>query len=397
MNTYGTDENEVVKGVSLSHNLRSLLTSTVLMNIGSNLVTTFGVIFFYEQFNNSLTAVLFLYGLLYLVFALTAHFGALLIGGVGMKRMMVVAIFFLTGATVVRALWETNPTLYLLLFFIFFVLFKMLFWVPYHVELTAFTNKHKRGRQMAFIGNISELFTAVLPFLSGLVVVYFGFEVLFYFSAVFTLVSAVPLILIHDTHEVYEWKFLQLLREFFKRKNRSIVISNFGNGVEDAVGTIIWPVFIFILLLGDYVSVGLLSSVVMLSIIMLTYFFGRITDFFGNSITLRLSSLLNVSGWLLKLLVESATSIYFIDTYHKLGKTLNMIPFKATVYDVAEYNKHYVDEYIVLRETAFLVGKSCMCFLAIVLLMVSTVKITFIIAALATLTMTLVSKKVLID
>jgi MFS family permease len=348
------------------------------------------------MFDNSIEKVLLLYGALYVAFALTAHVGAKLIAPLGMKYMMVLGIVFNTLMHIVRVFWDSNPVLHLILFILFFIIFKMLFWVPYHIELAAFTDKKKRGGQIALLENTALGFTIIMPFLSGVFLFHFGYSAMFFIASTFALLSAIPLLKMQDTKESYDWSIKKLVSEFFKKKNLPVVVSNIGNGIEDAVGSVIWPLFIFILLSGAYIQVGAVTTLVVISTIVLQYLFGRLTDKIGRKKAIEYGSFLNITGWIAKIFSESFVGIYLADTYHKLGKRLNMIPFRAAIYDEAEYNMHHTDEFMVLRETSFLIGKAFMLFVAIILIQFFSIKVTFIFAALATFTLILATKKVLI-
>jgi len=367
------------------------------MQIGAGIYGTFGVIFFYEKFGNSIEKVLVLFALLYAIFIVVTHLGAKLISRLGMKKMMVFAVFFSTSSIVARYMWDSDPTFYLVIFFVAFALFKMLYWVPYHVEFTAFTDKEMRGKQMALLGNVSKIFTAVLPLVGGFILTVSNYNTLFLTSAIVISLSVIPLFYIKETKEEYEWSTTHLIREFFDKANRPIVLSEFGNGIQDAVGSVIWPVFIFILLKGDYFSVGLVSSLTIVVLMILSLVIGSFIDKLGRKKVLKIGSILYTTGWLFKIFVETSFGIFLVDTYHSFGRVINKLPFDATAYDHAEENERFVDEFTVLKEISLILGKMVMFVMSIFIIGIFGITATFIFAALATLSMTLISKSVHVD
>jgi len=362
--------------------------------MGGSFVATFGIIFFYEQFGNSIPKVLLLFGLLCIAFTLTTHVGAKLIQKIGMKKMMIISIFFLVIMSLVRAWWDINPSLFLSIFFISFIIYKMLYWVPYDIEFTAFTKKGSRGKQVAIYYNVLSAFSVVVPVISGILLSQYGYDLLFYISSILVFLSVIPLFFMEETKESYDWNFLEMLKNMFKRKNRSIILGNFAVGAENAVSALIWPIFIFILLLENYTSVGLVISLVFITTFLFRFIIGFITDKYGNKISLRIGSFLHITGWISRLFVSTGPDIYIADSHYKTGRATNLVAFKSSVYDVADFNDHYVDEYTVLRTNAFLFGKGLMCLLSIILITLFSIKITFIIAMLSVILVSLVNKKI---
>jgi MFS family permease len=380
--------------IDLSKNLTALLTNSAIRTVANGVISVFVVIFFYEQFGYSLKNVLILHAALYVLFIATTHLGTKLIKSLGMKNMLILGTLMLATTRLVRGVWDSDPAFFFILYVLLFVIFKMLFWVPYHTELASFTSKKKRGSELALIDNVSLALALILPIISGLLLTSFGYSTLFFLSAGITVLSVIPLFSITEREEVYEWTLPQLVSELFSKRNRPLVLGNFGNGVEDAVGSIIWPVFIFVILDGAYIQIGMVTSLVILSTIALQYLFGKLTDRYGSHKIMELGSLFQATGWIAKIFSESLIGIYLTDTYHKLGKRLNMIPFTTALYEGAEYNHHYADEYMVVREMSFMIGKALMCILAIGLINLFSVQATFLIAALATLLMIQVTKLV---
>ena len=382
--------------IPFSPSIVYLYLNRLLIQIGSGIVGAFGVIFFFEKFNNSITDVLLLFMALYIVFTAITHFGAKFLSLIGMKKMMILSVFFLTASVIARFLWEGNPYLYLILFFIFGTLYKMFYWVPYHVEFAAFTNKEKRGRQMAILSNISDLILAVLPIIGGFVLATKGYDTLFLISAILIFISIFPLFYIRETKERYTWGIFKIIKELLRKDNRPLVLGNISNGIQDAVGTVVWPVFIFIILQGDYLKVGIISSLTVVVLILLRFAVGAAVDKLGRKKVLKFGSIFATTGWIAKIFIESGTGIFLADTYHNFGKVVHKTSFDVTVYDGAADNGHFIDEYTVLKEISLNLGKGLMLGFSILLITNFGIRATFIIAAVATLIMGVASKRVLL-
>ena len=385
------------KNVNFSPNAVYLYLNRLLIQIGLGILGIFGVIFFFEKFGNSVEKVLALYAVFYLVFAITAHLGAKLIERIGMKRMMAIAVVFLFLNIMSLFFWERNPSFFLLTFFIFVVLYKSFYWIPYHIEFAEFTNRKTRGKQMAIFSNISEVIIAVLPIIGGLIIYNRGYESVFLIASIIVLISILPLLFIRETKERYSWSAGTLIKEFFQKENRPIVWSNMGNGVQDAVGMVIWPMFIFTILEGNYLSVGIVTSLTIIALIVLRFSVGGALDKMSKGKVLKLGSIFYTTGWIVKIFVETGTGVFLSNTYHNFGKVVNKLSFESESYEQAADNGHYIDEYTVLKETSLHVGKGVMFLASIPIVIFLGITTTFVLAAVATLFMTLISHKVQIS
>lgn len=382
------------KKVSFPPNVVYLYLNRLLIQIGLGIFGIFGVIFFFEKFGYSIEKVLILYTTFYVAYIVVSHLGAKMIERIGMKKMMIISIVFLFSTVFSLFLWDTNPLLFLIAFFIFSTLYKGFYWIPYHIEFAKFTNSKIRGKQMAIFLNISEVALAILPIIGGLIIYNYGYEVVFLISSIIVSISIIPLFFINETREVYTWSACKLMKEFFQKENRPIVWSNIGNGVQDAVGVIIWPIFIFTILQGNYFTVGLITSLTIISLIILRFIVGNALDKMSKGKLLRFGSIFYTTGWVVKMFVETGTGIFLSHTYHNFGKVVNQLSFDSEVYEQAADNGHYIDEYTVLKETSLLVGKCLMFLISIPLVIFLGITATFILAAVATLFMTLLSHKV---
>jgi MFS family permease len=380
-------------GISLSKNILFLYFNRLLVQSAFGLITGFGTLFFYERLGESVPAVLLLYAVLHFAFAIFNHISAKFIKVFGMRKMMIFALLSLSVMFLSRTIWDFNAVLSLGLYFISYTLYKSFYWIPYHVEFAAFTTKRSRGKQTAILYSIGDMFAAALPFFGGFILGLSGYNTLFYAGFVLVLLSILPLFHVHETREVYRWSLRKLIHEIFDEDNRPMVTSNFGNGMQMAVASTIWPIFVFITTDSDYIKFGAILAVVSITLILLQTVVGRYLDKFGREKVLRFGNVVYFTGWLFKALITSVTGIFVIDTYHRFGNMINTISFNVTAYDQAADNGHFIDEYTVLRETAALLGRVVMYLILIPVVMWFGIKISFVLGAMATLLMVFINKQ----
>ncbi|MEK7072306.1 MAG: MFS transporter, partial [Patescibacteria group bacterium] len=275
--------------------------------------------------------------------------------------------------------------IFVILMIIMIEIHMMMFWVPYHTDFASFTNKKERGRVIGFQSSISSLVSIFVPIISGWIIYNYDFDVLFLIVIILIAVSVLPLFMVRPTYEKFSFSFLETWRQFFKKKNRPMALSFFSIGIENMIGGIIWPIFIFQLLEGNFLKVGVISSVIILSTIILQLVMGSYTDKFNKYKLLKWGSGLYALGWILKAFVLTGFQIFVVSAYHNFAAIIMQTPFSAITYEKAADSGHYVDELTVLREIALNLGRAVGAIILIVVINFIGLQWTFILAAIAAL------------
>lgn len=371
---------------SLSASVTALYSNIVINEIGSGLVGLFMPIFLWEKFGR-LDYVLFYFLIIHLIYSLTVIFGARLMSKLGQKTAMIISMPFkvlfylcLYYLALGYPVW-----IFVILMIIMIEIHMMMFWVPYHSDFAQFTNKKDRGRVIGFLSSISSLVSIFVPIISGWIIYNYDFDVLFLIVIILIAVSVLPLFMVSPTYEKFSFSFLETWRQFFKKKNRPMTLSFFSIGIENMIGGIIWPIFIFQLLAGNFLKVGVISSVIILSTIILQLVMGSYTDKFNKYKLLKWGSGLYALGWILKAFVLTGWQIFVVSAYHNFAAIIMQTPFSAITYEKAADSGHYVDELTVLREIALNLGRVVGAIILIVVINFVGLQWTFILAALASL------------
>jgi len=380
--------------VNLPKDVFALLTNRILFRLGFGLVGVFLPIFFYELFNNSLYTLLIIYGAIYVLSIPLVPLGARLIGVLGIRRLIMLSVPF--AAIAVGALYcaGIHPVYATIAFIISITLYRVFYWVPFQTDLTQFLAGKKVGIQLAFYTNALQVMNAATPLLGGILIARFGFNNVFVFAAVIFFATMIPTHFIKEVYERYSWGFIETFKKLFSHKNRSLLYAYIADGAQSVISAVIWPVFIFELLGGNYMSVGFITSLTVIFIMILNTAVGKFIDRVGDEKALKYSSILASTGWVLKIFVDSAFQIFITDTYHRLGRAANRMSFDSATYEHAADNGHYVDEFTTLKEIALNIGRVIMLIIVAVLLYYfDNIRIVFIVAAGATLLMVMLNKQ----
>lgn len=382
----------------VSHGFVSLYTGKTIVMIASGLLGLFLPIFIYELFGQSFqyAALFFAFGyFLYMVFVI---WGAKFLNKFGFRRSLRLSAFL--GAfyyTIFYFLKEDNLIYLLPLAIITLLTYRLFYWLPYHVDFAKFTSRRNRGRQIATIRATREIMGIILPIAAGFIISRFSFDVLFIMAVILFLISAIPYLNIPRTREKFTWTFLETWRNFFSKKCRKTILAFVAVGAEDATVIVIWPIFIFQLLEGNYLQVGALSTFIIAVTVILNLTLGRALDKkVPKEKMLKLGSIFYSSGWIIKIFISTAFQIFAAGVYHSLVRIFTRMPFDTLAYESAADQEHYVDEFTVLHEIAVNLGKTAILFIAIVSSFFFAIQWVFLLAALSSIAFNLLSSKVIL-
>jgi len=357
------------------------------MSIANGLIGIFLPIFLYNLLEGNVSLIMGYYALAGITYVFLVAFGAQFLNKFGFRKSLVLGSFL--AAAVNTAYYFTtkeNALILLSLALISLVLFRMFFWIPYHVDFAVFTNKGKKGGQVGLMLGTMTLVGIAGPMIAGYIIQSSSMQVLFSIAVIIYLLSMIPFRMVPRTNERFSWSYAKVWRELFAKKNRGIVWASMAVGAEDIIGFTIWPIFIFILLKGNYFQVGALESFIVGITVLLQLMFGHYLDRMGKKHKmLKTSSILYALGWIIKIFVATAIQVFVAGLYHRITKVLTDTSYDAIFYETAADQGHYIDEYTVLSEMAINIGRVIGTGSVAVLLMFISLEWTFIVGALASL------------
>jgi len=171
-----------------------------------------------------------------------------------------------------------------------------------------------------------------------------------------------------------------------------VALAFLGDGAESFATLIIWPIFIFELLNGDLMQVGLLSSFIVLITIVLQLSLGKTMDKrISKQKMLRWGSLMYSLGWILKIFIFTAFHVFIVGAYHSITKIFTATPYNTLNYDLSAREGHYVDEYSVIMEMMIHTGRFLMFVFGFILAGFVGLNWMFVIAAFSALLLNLIS------
>lgn len=272
------------------------------------------------------------------------------------------------------------------------ILARATYWVPYNINFSLFVSKHHRGRQLSFLNIIISILGIIIPIVAAFIIAKFGFPVLYILAIAIFAISSFPIIFIPSKKETFSFGYFETFKKLFSKRHFHTNLAYFADGFQDYIGAVMWPIFIFLLLKGNYIDVGLISAGIVLVICILRYLIGEATDKFNKKKLIRYGSILYSIGFILKTIIDTGLHVFFVGIYHDFTSILFRTPFDVLTFEIAADEGHYIDEFTVLREMALNLGRVVVLFLGIVLLNFVSLQMLFLLGVFITMLTSFISK-----
>lgn len=372
------------KKVHFSKGLINLNVAKLLYEFGINLFGVFLPIFLYQQFQD-INLVILYFGSSSLAYVLTMPFGAKIMGKIGIRNSMILAVLIRIVYFGSYFFFTTNPVLFAILAATSIVFIRNLFWIPFHTESAILSDKKTRGKQFSIIFGAASLLSIIAPIIAGFILENSVFAVVAVIALVFNLLTIWPLYKIPKSIEEFTWSFKETWQYFLHPFNRRMVTAYAADGMVGAIGSIFWPLFMFSILDEKYRAMGLLTGGIILAGMILRLFIGDLLDRWQKTKLVHIGVGLNATAWLLKTVIVSTFHVFLASTYHTLALIVLRTSLDTLVYEKAADRGHYVDEYTVIKDMSLHSGRVIGLILVGVLLIFLPIQASFVLAAIATL------------
>ena len=373
--------------------MQLFISKRLIHGAAAALAGIFVPIFLFETAGETFFVVGVYYALLSLAYALLLVPSMSITNRLGFSRTLVLS-GLCSVATYILLFNTTTDNILMMMWplAIAIVAFRLFHWVPFHTDFALFTTAGKRGKQVSLSFAAIAFMGAVGPIAAGFIVANAGYPALFGTIVVLLIAATISYAYVPETPTHFDWSWKQTWRQFRYKKNRGLMIGEFANGAETIVNIIVWPIFLYTILNGDFFSIGALSTIIVGFTIILQLLLGRYLDGRGRdkAKTLKVGTFLYAVGWVLKIFVLSAAQVFFVGLYHNIVRIFSHTPFSAIVYDMSADQGSLVDEYTVIREMANHLGRAVSLTAVAVLTLFIAIEWTFVVAVAASLALNMV-------
>ncbi len=132
------------------------------------------------------------------------------------------------------------------------------YWPSYYTLITRLSYKNHMGRSLSGSVFLQNMAAMLSPAVGGMIVLFLGYDYLFYLSVIFLLVSLVGLFKLDLQMEQDEVSIKEYLSWMKEKSFVKLSVSQLGRYFYDASITL-WPLYVF-LLMGDVQKVGYIYS-----------------------------------------------------------------------------------------------------------------------------------------
>jgi len=363
--------------------------SVAIRYLALGMISIFEPVYLYLYFDRSISYVFLFWAAFSGIFALTVVFAGRLMARIGLKKTMLLSNLFFFGY-------------YICLFFIkdFFLLVSLaiilraigssLFWPAFHTDFIRFCKARRRSESVGIMSAMCLMAGIISPIVGGIVLAGLGYMALFTVVLVTLFVSMFPLFLSKERHEVYTDSYKQAWKRIWK--NKKVSLSLISLGIEGGVDIFIWPIFIFTLGV-TYQEMGGISTFALLASALLALYMSKRTVKKGGFKFLKIGPMLLAIAWAIKYFVINTISAFFAQSIYRIVKTSTLVPFRTILYNEAAAKRGQADEFIVYREIILNLSRFFFfMFLAGIFFIVDQINLSFIIAAIASVGFSFLSK-----
>lgn len=376
-------------------NLRHLFSHRIITLLAQSCITGFGVIFVYQVSGERLWVPVAIYGFAALFSLLLAPYSGVIFNSVGSKSSMIIGVMFriIMWASLLLTTSAAWP-ITLMVYSFTIAMVRLWYWPVYNNLLNLSVTEHNRTTTLGWLRNIANTVGLFMPLAVGFLISQFGFTWPLLIGTLGIGLSLYPLFSLAPATTQFEWGPRQVWRELFTTSRRRYIISEISNGFEGAFAAVLWPIVIYLLLAGDYLSIGIITSATTLVAIALNVITGRLGDQFGqNRSVLRYASWLHSLSWIGRIIVETAMEIFAIRSLARVSSSVTSLSLQAMSFDYAGQDKSHGDEMMIIREMALNIGR-CTAYLTVFIAsFYIPLRWLFILAAISVLILNMVPDK----
>lgn len=337
--------------------LTQIYVSVAIRSFAISLISLFIPLYLYKELGYTFDATLLFFLLYSAVFAASSPLAAVFAGKFGVKHTVLLSVPLYILFLVLLAFLP----FFLVPLWILSVLFGVSFafyWMGMHLLFYHASSHKHRGEQFGIRTAVSVLATLLGPFLGGVIIASWGFFAVFFCASLLLLSSVYFLFLSQEDHVRYHFSF----RVIFNRRHWKDALFFMSQGTRAIADGVLWPLFVFAIL-GSYVSLGVVGSLLTGLSAILIWCMGRYSDHENKRTIVSWITPFESLSWFLRAFVSSVGQVFGVTLLGAVTHGVREAPLGALEYDKAQGQ---IAEYFVSREIYICLGRILL--LAVVLM-----------------------------
>ncbi|MBS3107813.1 MFS transporter [Candidatus Woesearchaeota archaeon] len=230
------------------------------------------------------------------------------------------------------------------------------FWIAFNTAFTKCSDCNNRGKQVGIWFFTSYIAGIIGPFVGGLILLFFNFQILFFIVGALLFCSMIPLFFTKDTKSDGDFKISRV----FDKKYLQFAPAYFSDGIRYSTIVVLWPIFIFIIL-GAYIQLGAIGSIATLIAAFWSYAVGKFADHGFKIKVMKIGGITDALVWFFGWIFAKfgMIALGIITSLETITYTLISVPLTVLAYDVAAKNEKGI-EVLISREFFLTFGRALM-------------------------------------
>jgi len=347
--------------------LSELYTSTMMRSMGLSLIGIF-IPYYLYTLGVSIPDILFFLAGVYGVRMLFDVMSGYLVARVGPKHTILTSNLFQIGALGLLLTYEAYHWPLWMIAILTGISLSM-FFVAYHVDFSKVIHAEHGGKELGFMTIMERIGAALGPVIGGVVATVFGPQYTIAAALLLFVGAVIPLFLSAEPTRLHQkimfrgLPYRKLWRDFVTRS---------AMGMDNIASLLLWPFYAAIVLLtvNPYASVGLVTSLGIITSILTAHFIGQVVDRNKGHLLLNWAVTANSIVHVFRTLVSGFGGTIMVNMANEAVTAGYQMPYTKGMYARAEDLPGFRIVYIIMVEVAVDVGK--------VLLLLVTWGLTFV-------------------
>lgn len=333
--------------------------SQALRYFAISLISLFVPLYLHIEIGFSINETLLFFVFYSIIFAIMTPIAGHFVSKYGMKHAVLFSVpFFLIYLLLLFALPKYDTPLLIIGLFLGTSL--AFYWMGMNLMFYHASDKMHRGEEVGKNTSLSVFATMLGPFIGGILIKYIGFQFVFGISSILLIGASFLLFIAKDIQLEYNHFNVKNL---FKKDDWRMSTYFFSKGINVMATGVIWPLFIFTIL-KDYLSLGVVGSLLSLISAILIYLIGRFSDRVGKRKIIRFGVGFETLAWILRSMVQTVTQVFGATIFGAITIGIIQSPMIALEFDNVN---HGVVDYFVKREIFLCLGRALVCLIVIML------------------------------
>ena len=353
----------------LNKELTEIYLATAIRQLALAMFGIFVPIYLLIELSYKLTDVGYFYIVHFLIASLMMLFSSKLSSKIGIKHNILISSFIMIFSLLTLHLLKSNP----IWFFpsaIIWGISSGMFWFSLHADMVKSTKTKYSGQQISLIFVLATIGSILGPFFAGLILEFSTFTILFLVVSFLLIVSTFPLF---QTKDVKPRTKISLKR-FIKEIKNNHAKNYFSEGLLDLSFRILWPIFIYSIVV-DYLKLGTVQSILGIVAPIILVIAGRMVDHSKVKEMLKIGAIFTAISVLLRILVTDIYSLIAVGILGAISWSFLVVSIHKDLYRRAK-GKEGITE-ILARESFLAIGRVS---ILLILILTNSLIISFLVA-----------------